>query len=254
MPNYQVITKTDFAHQRWKRHSSYQFAASDAVVPLVAQELSKACLTLPIAFIKQDDHYITAAVQGLQLGQNLFVNEDGYWNGPYTPAAYRGYPFILATSENNQLVLCVATDSGLVGEQFEQPFFDEQGEPAQIIKEILDFLQQVRNSSQLTQRLCDALEAEGLIQPWIITLKSDDGEQTIEGLYRIDEAKFNALPADALSRVHQSGALPIVYCQLLSMQHLQTLGQLAQAHAKVKPEDIDLDKFFGENDDILKFN
>ena len=39
------------------------------------------------------------------------------------------------------------------------------------------------------------------------------------------------LPAEAFEAVRQSGALPVAYCQLLSMQHLQKLGQLAQAYA-----------------------
>ena len=41
MPQYQAITKTDFANLRWKRYENYHFAALDAVAPLVEQELAK---------------------------------------------------------------------------------------------------------------------------------------------------------------------------------------------------------------------
>jgi len=95
MPRYQAITKADFANLRWKRYDSYTFAAQDATVPVLAQELSKACMSLPIAFIQQGDAFITAAVQGLQMGQNLLVTSEGRWAVAYTPAAYRGYPFAL---------------------------------------------------------------------------------------------------------------------------------------------------------------
>jgi len=83
VPKYQAITKTDFANLRWKRYESYHFAALDALAPLVVQELPKACMTLPIAFIQQGEAFVPAAVQGLQPGQNLFVSPDGRWIGPY---------------------------------------------------------------------------------------------------------------------------------------------------------------------------
>lgn len=258
MPKYQAITKTDFANLRWKRYENYHFAALDAVAPLVIQELPKACMTLPIAFIQQGEAFVPAAVQGLQPGQNLFVSPDGRWIGPYTPAAYRGYPFALANAENGQVVLCVDTDSGLVGEDHTEPFFDEQGEPSQSVKAVLDFLQQVRSNRETTQRVCAALQAEDLIQPWPVTLKGEQGEKTVQGLYRIDEAKLNSLSAEALQRLQQAGALPVAYCQLLSMQHLPLLGQLAQAHRKAaQPLPVapngELDLSFLSNNGTLSF-
>jgi hypothetical protein len=180
MSNYQPISKTTHAGLRWKRYDSYHFAAQDAVVPMVVQELPKACMALPVAFIQQDGKFVPAAVQGLQPGQNLFVTSDGRWIGAYTPATYRGYPFALANAENEQLVLCVDADSGLVGEDNGERFFDDSGEPSQSVKDVLNFLQQVRANRELTQRLCAALHAEGLIQPWPIKLKSEKGEQTVQ--------------------------------------------------------------------------
>lgn len=234
MPKYQAITKTEFANLRWKRYENYQFAAWDAVAPLVAQELPKACMTLPIAFIRQGESFVPAALQGLQPGQNLFVLPDGRWIGPYTPATYRGYPFKLANTENGQVVLCVDTDSGLVGEDQTESFFDQQGEPSESVKAVLHFLQQVRTNRAGTERICAALQAEGLIQSWPLTLKSAQGEKTVQGLYRIDEGKLNSLSSEALQRLQQAGSLAVAYCQLLSMQHLQMLGKLAEAHTSAK--------------------
>jgi hypothetical protein len=124
-------------------------------------------------------------------------------------------------------------DSGLVGEQFEQPFFEADGEPAKVMRDVLEFLQQVRNNHQLTQRVCAVLHAEGLIVPWPLTLRDDSGEQVVQGLYRIDESALNTLDSETLARIHQAGALPVAYCQLLSMQHIQMLGKLAEARRKL---------------------
>jgi len=65
-----------------------------------------------------------------------------------------------------------------------------------------------------------------------VTLKTGTGEQQIAGLFRTDEAALNQLPGEALLEVRQAGALPLAYCQLLSMQHLPLLGGLIEAHAK----------------------
>lgn len=255
MPSYQAINKSNFGHLKWKRYENYQFASLDTVAPIVVQELSKVCLSLPIVFIKQENEFVSAVLQGLQQGQNLCVAPDGRYIIPYVPSVYRSYPFNLAQADHDQLVLCADMDSGLIGEYFEESFFDNDGNPSKPVREVLHFLQQVSYNKQLTRRVCAALDVEELIEPWPIKIKNNNGdEQTINGLYRINESKFNSLNADALFRIHQAGAMPVVYCQLLSMQHIHTLGKLAEAHSKLQPQDVDIEELFGEPDDTLKFN
>jgi len=240
MPNHQAVSRSTHATQRWRRYNSYAFAATDAVAPLVAQELPKACMHLALAFIPQGEHHTPVAVLGLQPGQNLFVAPDGRWLGGYTPAAYRGHPFALANTPEGQQVLCVDADSGLTHDSHisseGEAFFDEQGQPSQPVKEVMNFLQQVHANRAATERICAALQAQDLIQPWPIAVKTGQGDKTVQGLYRIDEAKLNRLSADALHTLQQAGALPVVYAQLLSMQHLPTLGQLAHAHEQAQAQ------------------
>ena len=237
MPNYQPITQTDYTALRYKRTDNFLYASFDAVAPLVLQELPKACMSLPIAFIQQGEDFVPAAVQGLQAGQNCFVTADGRWIGPYVPAIYRGYPFALAQTEDQRMVLCIDHDSGLVAPDHPEPFFDEQGQPTQAIKNTLNFLEQVQADRNKTRFICAVLQQLELIKPWHITLKGEAGEEkTIQGLYCIDEARLNALDAEALHRLKQSGGLPVVYTQLLSMQHLNILGKLTDAHAMAKAQ------------------
>ncbi len=254
MPRYTPVAPSTLSGASWRRFANYDFAATDAVAPLVVQELATAFRALPIGFIAADGAYTPVAVQGLEPGQNLFV-VNGTWVAPYSPAAYRGYPFALAEGEGDVLHLCVDMDSGLVGEGdgFDQPFFDETGEAAPGIKDVLNFLEQVHRNRAATQRICAALAAEGLIQPWPLTVQGPDGARAIEGLHRIDEARLNALDADALHRVHAAGALPVAYCQLLSMSNIQTLGLIARKLQEMRvsaPDagtEVDLDGFFRRN-------
>lgn len=233
MPNIQVISRERHATLRWTRYANYTFAAAESVVRLVAAELPKAAMSLPIAFVEQGESYVPAAVLGLQPGNNVFVAANGRWVGPYVPAAVRSYPFRLAKTEDGQQVLCVDEDSGLVGDDaVGESFFAEDGQPAQALRDILSFLTQIEQSRAVTAAACAVLQKHALIRPWAITVKTDGGEQQIAGLFQIDEAALNQLPGDALLEVRQAGALPIAYCQLLSMQHLPLLGQLSEARNK----------------------
>jgi len=231
MSQLTAITRAQYADKRWKRYTSYSFAAKDAVAPLVVQEMPTACMHMPIGFVDTGKGFQLVAVLGLQKDMNLWVTPEGRWVGPYVPAVYRGYPFTLARSEDERRVLCVREDSGLVTSSGGEPFFDEKGEISQPLKDVMSFLEQVAVNNQKTLALCALLAKHNLIQPWNVTLKFNEEERALEGLYRVDEAALNQLPSEDFDVLRKAGALPLVYCQLLSMQHLRRLGQLADKHA-----------------------
>ena len=258
MPNIQVISRERHAQQRWQRHTSYAFSAHEALVPLAAAELSTAAMGLPLAFIEQQGAFVPVAVLGLQAGSNLLVGADGRWAGAYIPAALRGYPFRLAHTEDGQQVLCIDEESGLVtagpgGERF----FNDDAQPAQATLDILNFLTQIGQSRAAAAVACAALARHQLIRPWPITLQNDGGEQQIDGLFQVDEAALNQLAGEALQELARAGALAVAYCQLLSMQHLPLLGQLARARAQAAapaaPPARDLDLEFLNSSGTIGF-
>jgi hypothetical protein len=259
MPNYQAITSEHHAQRGWQRYSSYAFAAADSLAPLTAAELPKAVMSLPMAFIAQDEAFFPVAVLGLQAGMNLLLTHDGRWASHYIPAAFRSYPFRLAQTGNGQQVLCIDEASGLLTDSpAGERFFNGDGQPTQAILDILNFLTHIEQSRLATVAACAALQKHQLIRAWPITVKTDAGEQPIAGLFQIDEAALRQLPGEALHELAQSGALPVAYCQLLSMQHLPMLGQLAQARAKaaappaaLPPGDLDLE--FLKRSDTISF-
>lgn len=233
MPQIQVISRERHAQQRWQRYTHYAFAAQEAVVPLAAAELSKAVMSLPLAFVERLGAFVPVAVLGLQAGSNLWVGPDGRWVGPYIPAALRSYPFCLARAEDGQQVLCMDEASGLLSAGPEgERFFNEDGQPTQTMLDIWNFLIQTEQSRATAAAACAALARHQLIRPWPITIQNDAGEQRIEGLFQIDEAALKQLQGEALQELTGAGALAVAYCQLLSIQHLPVLGQLAQARAK----------------------
>lgn len=250
MANYQVVSKNSHADKRWRRFQSYEFAKTDAIAPLVLQEFPTAAMHLPIGFMPTEDSFTPVAIQGLQVGRNLLVAADGRWLGGYVPAKYRSYPFALGDTTDGNQVLCIDEESGLLTDNIEdEALFDGEGAPTATISEILKFLSQLGANREPTARVCKVLKDHDLIQPWPIKIETASGLLDIDGLFRIDEDRLNALALEALDTVHKAGALPIAYLQLISMQHLSMLGQLADAFARLEspasalPESINLDYF-----------
>lgn len=258
MVNIHVVAKERHAGKRCQRYTSYAHTAANAVAHLVLPELSRACMAMPIGFIKVKGGLAPVAIQGLEPGTNLFVADDGRWLADYIPAAYRSHPFALGTTEDGQPVLCVLEDSDLLSDVSGEPFFDEHGEQTPFLKEVLDFLIEVAIQRRATQRICSVLQNHGIVQPWPFKRKTHEGEQVIEGLYRIDQTALKQLSADAFQELRLAGALPAVYCQLLSMQHLPNLHQLA--HMRTANEgalpvasDGDIDLEFLNNGGTVSF-
>lgn len=230
MSRYEAVSRQRFGDRCWRRYSDYRFAAGDALAPLAVQELPKAAMCMPIGFVASAEGFVPVALQGLRPGRNLLVDADGRWRAGYVPAIYRGYPFALMNADNGQQVLCVDVDSELVVEAGAggEPFFAEAGAPASGVADVMAFLTQLQGGRALTARMCAALQAQELIQPWPLKIRAQAGEQDVAGVFRVDEARLSGLSPEAFESVRQAGALPMVYCQLLSMQHVSRLAELAQ--------------------------
>ena len=256
MPTLAAVSRERHADKHWKRFVSYDFARQSSLAPLVAAEIPKAAMTMPLAFIRQGEGYVPVALMGLEPGKNLLVAPDGRWLGRYVPSVLRGYPFSLAKTESETLVLCIDEDSGLMSDSSEgEPFFNDEGAPAESLTQIKDFLQHIERKRGAPAIACTTLAEQDLIRPWPITLKGETGERQVEGVFQIDETALNQLSDDAFLSLRRTGALPLVYCQLLSMSHLAMLGELASAHARPPPQPTrPLGGFALPDDDLLQFD
>ena len=257
MSEYVAVTPERHGSRRWLRPADLSFAADRAVIPLVGRELPKAAVSLPVGFVWQEERFQLVALVGLQPGQNLYVTPQGRWAGPYVPAVIRSHPFRLLASSEGKTILGVDEASELIidGGSDGEPFFDEAGKPAAKLQAMIDFLTALRRDEQRTHVALNALAHHGLIQPWPLKVKAADGEQVVEGLYRIDEKALNALPAEALAEVRDAGGLNIAYCQMLSIQHTATLAKLVRLHQQSAGKaPMSLDELFEEGDDDFTFD
>ncbi|MBV5310395.1 SapC family protein, partial [Chromatium okenii] len=187
-------------------------------------------------FIQHEAQFQLVALTALQPNSNLFVAPDGRWLAGYVPALLRGHPFGLARPEGStEAVLCIDETSGLiVAAGAGEPFFTDDGQPAQAIKDVMNFLARVEHDRVLTQKTVDALQAANLIQPWALTVKHDEAAVQVAGIFRIDEAALNTLDENAWLTLRRSAALPVAYAQLFSMNQISALEQASVTQTQLR--------------------
>ena len=232
MTEFTAIAPESHAKKVWKNVPDYAFAAADTVIPLVGAELSKAISAMPTGFIKQEVGYQLVGITSLQAGMNMYVAPDGKWLGAYIPAMLAAYPFRLAHQEESpdKSILCINEASGLVVESTEDgnAFFDDQNQPTQEIKDILNLLSDFQVNLAVTQRAVNALDDAGLITPWALQIQQGEEVVPVAGLFNIDEAALNKLDDDDFLALRKANGLAVAYAQLLSMNQLTVLERLGE--------------------------
>ena len=257
-----AVNKDRHGTKKWRRPVNYPFTAAEASVPVAGAELARAALSMPIAFAEQAGRYTLVAVLSLVPARNMFVGPGGRWLGNYVPAWFRVYPFCFLPQKGaTEAVLCVDEESGLIvdGNLPGETFFDADGTPSQALKPIVELLRQLQRGRQVTDLAVSALAQAGVIKPWQIKLKSDQGEQAVSGLHHVEEFALAALSDEAFLKLRAASALPIAYAQILSEGLLSIFSQLARFHHQAKspavaalPESID-SLFQLPDDDTIKF-
>lgn len=255
-----VITRDRHAYKKWLRPTDYKFAATMHVAPVGATEMTHAARAFPLAFVEQDGKFTLAALFSLQPGRNLFVAPDGRWVASYVPAALQTYPFALARKNDGNFALCINESSGLIKDaavgDHGFPFFGADGKPTDETQQVVDTLTRLRRGLDTMRTAVDELVARNILEPWPITTKDETGDRRVNGLSRVNEAALNAVGADDLLALRNTGGLAIAYCQLFSLSNISVLGNLAGAHdrARKRHMEIPANSFVAEDDGNLKID
>jgi hypothetical protein len=261
MANFVPVERSRHAEKAWQRVTSFSFAATDAVLPLVGSEFGKAALAMPIVFVEQSGRYAPMAMMSPIAGRNLFVGPAGQWLGSYMPAAMRSYPFFLVRVEGSEeSAVCVDEDSGLVidADGTAENFFEADGSLSPATKGVLDFLSEIQRNRQHTELAVAALADAGLIQPWPFQVANESQTTQVNGLFRVNEAALNALDDEAFLKLRKMGALPLAYLQLVSMAQVTVFERLIGLQKQLAPRQErqhSLDEIFAAAaNDTIRFN
>jgi len=231
MTEFTAIALENYGQKAWIHSTDYSFSAEDTVIPLVVAELRKAGSSMPTGFVEQEAGYQLVAITSLQPEQNLYVEPGGHWQGPYVPTALRAHPFRLLSPPGSaeKAVLCINEACELVvekGAEGGNDFFDDENQPTQGIKGVLNFLFERENNLVVTQRAVNALGEAGLITPWALNLVQGEEVVPVKGLFQVDEAALNKLDDADFLKLREAGGLALAYAQLGSMHQLTLLESL----------------------------
>jgi len=221
------------SHSRHQHHSvevnqDYSFAAIANSVPAGVSEFSLLAVEYPLVFIRQQDSLHPVAVLGLEPSQNLFVSDDGQWQGNYKPAYVRRYPFIAAKSGGDKLTLCIDEAANVVNTEGEGAQLFNQQEPSDYLQQMLDFVKAYEDESVRNQQLADLLEKYELLEPCTMNYVPEEGQKSsLSGFLVVSRERLQKLAAPAISELHTSGALELIHQHLLSLQQFNQLAALS---------------------------
>jgi len=250
MPNPLVLSPKECQGKTWHSPHDLNFAADKALIPLHAGELAKAAASMPLALIKQNREWQLVGVCGTEPDHNLFIKQ-GNWLGHYRPAWLSTYPFEIVIVGEKGLVT-FDRDSGLLGAEEGEPFFDEQGQMSEAVATRVEALKISHRKHQATQKALSALAKANVITPWPEALHSQLG-LSIDGLHMIDEKALSQLDDETFLSLRKAQALPIAYAVNLSLPQTHLLGRLARLNPGYVAAPENLDSFF-DNDEDLSFD
>jgi hypothetical protein len=201
---------------------SYRFASSVNSVPLTAVEFAQAAAEYPIVFAGAGDSVMPAVILGAQQTENLFINDEGAWQGKYIPAFVRRYPFVFSTDKSGKTFILHIDESfeGCNREGRGERLFDNDGQQTQYLKGVLNFLQDYQGRFQRTKEYCDRLKSLDLLQPMQAQFNLTSGERrSLSGFMTVNRDKLKALPDADLLAMFRNDELECTYLHLHSLRH-----------------------------------
>jgi hypothetical protein len=233
---YSSIVPLDSAAHRNHRvgpaRIPYGYAMRAHLIPAVVDEFGAAAREIPVVFAPAGKRFAAVFLCGLKPGRNLFVDQDGRWNGAYVPAYLRRFPFMLGEREGADPVVCIDTSfDGFGTEGAGDRLFDDEGQQspqlAGMIRLITDFAQ----SAKRTETLGEVLAELGLLKGVTIDVQQPGAgpSASIHGLLIVDEQKLNELPEESFNDLRRRGFLGAIYAHLFSVGATQNLAGKLQA-------------------------
>lgn len=257
MPQWIPLSRTQHAESFYLPRQDNTFAASQVVTPILLAELNKLLPHYALGFVKQGASFQAVALLGLDNQNNLYLDNEGRWRCSYTPAFLRGYPFTMASDQQNKKVFAI--DQDYLSEEHGVPLFDDAGRLSYKVQKSFEFINRCEHNRQLTVAAMQTLANTGVIEPWPIRVNLGEQRELfkVNGIYRVSEKTLNALDTETYASL--SGApMALAHAQLFSMSQLKQLTEWATSSHVPQgghevPENLDsvLD---GMDDDDLEFN
>lgn len=175
----------------------------------------------PIVFVEAEPgQFAPIAALGVEDGRNLFVDEAGRWNAQYIPASVRRYPFTAGRTGENEFSVCIDIDSPWWSRTEGTSLFDEHGEPTELTRNAIEFLNLLQQDRGVTEEFCRRLKQADLLQSMELSADMPDGSKlTVSGFWSVNEEKLRALPEAEAAQWLRNGGLGWIYAHLISLRN-----------------------------------
>lgn len=217
-----AVSPVRHADASFEPTNNYAFTAGINAVPLMAAEFQRAAAEYAIVFTPVGADVMPTAVLGVRGEQNLYLTEDAQWRAKYVPAFIRRYPFVFASSEDQQtLTLCIdETCPGFNREGRGQRLFSDDGMPSAYVERVLKFLQEYQSNFERTRRFCRQLKDLNLVEPMQATVTTPTGTtQALGGFLGVKRERLRELSGETLSKLARTDELELLYLHLHSLRN-----------------------------------
>jgi hypothetical protein len=218
------LSKEQHATTKINNTNAFSHISGEHMLPVVVHEFVVAGAEFPIVFVKANDSFQPVVMLGLTAQQNLYL-QDGKWQAQYIPRAVRNYPLVLVKDkpDGDRLLVAVDESSERLSDAEGQALFNDDGSESEFLtyrkQQMADYI----DMGVVTRNFVEKLKSLDLIIEQVLTLNINGEERRINGIYLIDEKKFNDLSDDVFLELRKNGYLTAIYAQLVSVNHTQKL-------------------------------
>jgi hypothetical protein len=186
----------------------------------------------PIVFTKNSEtgQFQAVALLGFELGENLFLNQDG-WEAGYIPLSIMRQPFLIGYQDTTEggvpkteLVISVNMDSPRVSTTEGDRVFLEHGGNTDYLERVNSILNLVHQGLERNQPFIDMMLGMELLESFVLDVELNDGsEHRMSGFYTINEDSLAGLTGDDLVILNNKGYLEAVYMVMASQSNIPDL-------------------------------
>jgi hypothetical protein len=224
MPRHAQLNNLQHKDLRVITRRSTELGDGVGSVVVFPTEFREAQREYPILFRKEPgtEDFLAAALFGFAKDENLFLDANG-WNARYIPAVVARGPFLIGFQEDSPVVH-IDLDHPRISETEGEPLFLPLGGQSPYLQHIASVLDTIHRGLTAAKQMSAAFTALDLVTPINLEVRlTADEHHQLHGYYAIDEERFRALDAPALSGLHQAGFLESAYFVMASLKNLQRL-------------------------------
>lgn len=197
-------------------------------------EFVEAAREYPILFRRgEQGDFFAVALLGLDAGENLFLDADG-WTGRYVPATLRRGPFSIAMQERDvggevqqEPMIHVDMDDARVGDADGQPVFLPHGGNSPYLDYVTTALRAIYTGISVAPGFHAALLGAGLLKPVKLEIKvADHKRYDLDRFFAIDEEALAALDGERLTVLSRAGFLGPIYAAAHAFGNMSRLIEL----------------------------